>query len=83
MNNNFFLFDGRVFQQVEGAPMGSRLGPVLANIHMEWFESEALTGGVVPRIWWRYVDDIFCIWQHSQIQIDQFLDHLNSIEPPI
>ncbi len=32
MDQNLILFDGKVYQQIGGAPMGSRLSPVLANI---------------------------------------------------
>ncbi len=86
MDQNLFLFDGKVYQQIGGAPMGSRLSPVLANIYMEWFEETALAGApaeLAPKVWWRFVDDVFCIWKQCQESIPRFLDHLNGIEPQI
>ena len=33
--------------------------------------------------WKWYIDDIFGIWQHSETQLHNFLQHLNSISPKI
>ena len=31
---NFFLFNGQLYEQTDGVAMGSRLGPLLANVFM-------------------------------------------------
>ncbi|XP_071054382.1 uncharacterized protein [Onthophagus taurus] len=36
-----------------------------------------------PKLWLRYVDDIFVIWQHGQKRLQEFLDYLNSQHPMI
>ena len=36
-----------------------------------------------PSVWWRYIDDIFMIWQHGRENIDKFLNSLNSCHPSI
>ena len=36
---SYFLFDGKLYQQVEGAAMGSPLGPILANIFLCHYEA--------------------------------------------
>ena len=38
LNNTFFSYEGRIYEQLEGAPMGSPLSPVVADIFMEQFE---------------------------------------------
>ena len=62
--------------------MGSGISPVVANIFMEYVERQALTSfRKPPKIWIRYVDDIFCIINYSMI--DEFLQHINSISSNI
>ena len=36
-----------------------------------------------PRIWWRYIDDIFFIWQHGEDSLKQFIKALNACHPTI
>ena len=37
MDSTFFGFDDEIYEQVEGAPMGSPLSPVIADLYMEFF----------------------------------------------
>ena len=63
--------------------MGSPLSPVLANIFMEHFEQNALANSaLVPKLWKRYVDDIFAVWSHGKEHLNKFLSYLN-IHPSI
>ncbi|XP_074038819.1 uncharacterized protein [Leptinotarsa decemlineata] len=69
---------------VEGAPMGSSLSPVIANLFMMHFEKEALNNArLKPTMWKRYVDDIFIIWPHGKQELDRFVTYLNNIHPRI
>ena len=36
-----------------------------------------------PMIWWRYIDDIFFIWEHGEESLEKFLNKLNSFHPTI
>ena len=36
-----------------------------------------------PMIWWRYIDNIFFIWEHGEESLEKFLSKLNSIHPTI
>ena len=36
-----------------------------------------------PLVWWRYIDDIFMIWQHGEDKLKKFLKILNSCYPTI
>lgn len=42
LTTTYFTWNGTVYEQKEGAAMGSLLSPVLANIFMEAFEKEAI-----------------------------------------
>ena len=58
--------------------MGSPLGPILANIFMCHFESQALDrySGVKPHVYNRYVDDCFLLF-NDKIECNSFFEHFN------
>ena len=62
--------------------MGSPVSVTIANLVMEDAKERALaTVETPPRFWKRYVDDT-CTALPSH-RINEFLDHLNSVEPSI
>ena len=78
----YFRFQGRFYEQQEGAAMGSPVSAIVANIYMEHFEELALrTAPERPRVWKRYVDDTCCIIRREAV--DGFLKHLNNIRDSI
>ena len=82
ITSTYFSFQGKFYEQVEGAAMGSPLSPIVVNIYMENFEVEAITSAPnPPQFWKRYVDDTFTILQSSTK--DEFLERLNSIDQQI
>ena len=42
LTSTYFMWNGRFYEQMEGAAMGNSLSPVVANIYMEHFEELAL-----------------------------------------
>jgi len=73
-----FLFDGKMYDQIDGVAMGSPLAPILANLfmgHFEkiWIENYSLNK---PQFYKRYVDDIFCIFDNKE-DAELFFDYLN------
>ena len=64
----------------DGAPMGSPVSSVVANIFMERLEEVVLRTAVAfqLRIWKRYVDDVFSIVLRNGL--DRMLVHLNGID---
>lgn len=57
--------------------MGSPLSPTIANIYMEWFEVYAIKGSRNrPKLWLRYEDDKFVIWQHGRHTFKNFQEPL-------
>ena len=36
-----------------------------------------------PHLWWRYIDDIFFIWEHEEDSLTQFIETLNACHPAI
>lgn len=82
--SNYFELEGQLFRQDEGMAMGSPLSPIFANIYMEEFEQKAIASAQFqPRVWLRYVDDVFAVWSHGEDKLVEFTDYLNTISPTI
>ena len=82
---NLFLFNGKIYKQVDGVAMGNSLGPVLANIFMAHLEEEFMfseTNDLQPSFYRRYVDDTFCVFD-NQAQAERFLEFINNLHPSI
>ncbi|XP_055543038.1 uncharacterized protein LOC129728613 [Wyeomyia smithii] len=76
MNQNYFTFRGKCFKQTFGLSMGCKLSPLLANVFMSDFEEAAGKENYCPRVWKRYVDDVFALVKERYLP--QTLDLLNS-----
>ena len=48
LKSTYFVFQGKYYEQLEGAAMGSPLSPIIANIYMEEFETKALSTAPNP-----------------------------------
>ena len=82
--NSFFSFQGKYFEQIFGFSMGNPLSPVLANLFLEYVESELipLYSGSKPIFYVRYVDDVLAIVD-SNFSLDPFLNYMNSLFPTL
>ena len=51
---------------------------------MDEFETKAIDEyHLKPWVWWRYIDDVFLIWEHGEESLLEFLRHLNTLHPTI
>ena len=48
LKNTYFSFQGQVYEQVDGAAMGSPVSPIVANLYMEYLEQKALSTAPNP-----------------------------------
>ena len=48
LNNTYFSFQNKFYEQVEGVAMGSPVSPIVANLYMEYFEEKTLKSAVSP-----------------------------------
>lgn len=80
VKNIFFSFQNKVYEQTEGSPMGLSLSPLFAEVYMGNLEDKIMNGLVnKPRIWIRYVDDIFVIAKRVEVaDLFQYINSLNN-----
>jgi hypothetical protein len=84
LEGNDFIFDGKHYLQVSGTAMGKKFAPHYADITMAYWEANNLTRCEnQPRIYLRYLDDIFMIWEHPRETFDDFFNVLNTAHPNI
>ena len=76
----YFVYDGVFYRQKQGGAIGSPVSPVVTDIYVENFEVKALQSfsGVIPRVWWRYVDDAFMVTLEGMHE--EFFHHINSVD---
>ena len=74
----YFLWGGKLYEQVNGVAMGSPVSPVIAIFYMKSFEEHALTchSSLKPEVWlYRYVNDIFVVQNRGEEELHKFLAH--------
>ena len=60
------------------------MAPPYAIIFMGDLEERILKDwSFKPLVWWRYIDDIFLLWQHGEEKLKEFQDILNRYHPGI
>ena len=83
---NNFTFNRKHFLQVNGTAMGTRVAPTYANLFMAHIEESYVytyKDNSKPRIWFRFIDDIWGIFSGNSISFQNFVEHLNSIHDTI
>ncbi|CAF4387530.1 unnamed protein product [Rotaria sp. Silwood2] len=79
-----FLFDGKIYDQIDGVSMGSPLAPLLAEIFLQEFEKKNLSSfenlGIL--YWKRYVDDTFVLL-NPKFSTDKVCAELSKLHPSV
>ena len=84
LENNYFGFGEEVFHQVLGTAMGTKFAPKYANMFMGRLEERILESlPFKPYTWWRFLDDIFCIWTGTPEQLQETFEIMNNFHPTI
>ena len=73
------MYKDKMFRQIDGVTMGSPLGPSLANFFLAHIECKLFENEISckPRLYMRYVDDIFAVFSEN-CNFKDFFDLLNS-----
>ena len=67
LKNNYFQFLDKTCKQKRGTAIGTKFAPPYSILFMADLEKRLLSDiDLKPYIWWRYIDDIFLIWEHGE-----------------
>ena len=74
---NCFRFKEKYYHQQCGTAMGTPMAPGYANLFMNMVETQMLAEyekitGLSPKIWLRFLDDIFIVWEHGPDELSKF-----------
>lgn len=77
------VFEREFYEQTE-VPVGSPLSHIIAELYMESFEKKAhYIIPLQPRVYRRYVDDTFQVWQYGFEESQKYITALNGIHTEI
>jgi len=84
LRNNDFEFNGQFFLQILGIAMGRKYAPAAANIYLRQFDESAMHDyPIQPKLYSRFLDDIFAIWPGTRTQLQHYENFLNNLIPGI
>lgn len=79
LKQNFFEFNNRMYHQIRGTAMGTKMAPAYANIFMAELEKSFWEEQTIqPLLYRRYIDDILIIWGGTEEELEQCLRDLNN-----
>ena len=82
LKNNIFEFSNKTYKQIRGTAIGTKFAPPYAVLFMAALEEKILSKvKKKPRVWWRYIDDIFFTWEHGEESLKDFINEINSFHP--
>ena len=75
---NTMFFNGHFFHQIKGTAMGTAMAVSFANLFMSRLEQDMLNDyedqyNIRPKVWLRFIDDIFFIWSMEKKNLSIFL----------
>ena len=84
LKENSFQFNGENYLQCHGTAMGTKMAVAFANLFMAEIETKMLNqSNIKPRVWKRYIDDVFSLWDASKQDIDLFIEQANTFHSTI
>ncbi|CAJ0918735.1 unnamed protein product [Ranitomeya imitator] len=87
LKDNYFMFEYTFYIQQQGTAMSSNIAPPYTIAYMAAFEKDFFYTHPLfldhCKIWRRYIDDIFCIWEEPIESLLQFDSYINNIWPKL
>ena len=80
----FLLLVKKALKQLRGTAIETKFAPPYSILFIAELEEETLREvKLKPYLWWRYINDIFFIWEHGEEKLKEFIDVLNKKHPTI
>ena len=82
LENNVFEHNGEIYRQKQGTAIGTKMAPSYAILFMAQLEELILNlSSNKPLVWWRYIDDVFLLWEHGEDSLREFLEFITLFIP--
>lgn len=82
LKQNYFIFNDNIYIQKEGLGMGNPLSGMLADVLLNKMENKLIKDleNKDPEIkWWRYVDDVWVLYNSKKITSEEILESCNKM----
>ena len=80
LKKNYFTFNNNIYRQIQGTAMGTRMAMSYTNIFMKYIEIQLIdTSHKKPKMWLRFIDNIFVIWGHDRNELENFIHLANNL----
>ncbi|CAJ0947639.1 unnamed protein product [Ranitomeya imitator] len=87
LRENYFMFQDTFYAQQQGTAMGANVAPPYTISYMAAFENDFVYNHPLfiahCRVWRRYIDDVFCIWDGPVESLLPFDQYINNIWPEL
>ena len=84
LTENSFEFNKINYLQTHGVAMGTKTAVSFANIFMAEIETNLIQqNNTKPRVWKRYIDDVFSLWDYNRNEVERFIEEANTFHPTI
>ena len=81
---NYFESDGKVKKQLLGTAIGTKFVPTYASIFIDKLDSYFLKSQeLTPLLWYRYIDDVFFVWNNGEEKLASLINVLKNYHPNI
>ena len=78
LKHNIIKFGKKIVTQKTGTAIQARFARCCSNLFMEKFEEKILRKvEFKPHLLWRYIDDIFFLWDHGIEKLKSFIHKIN------
>ena len=84
LKSNYLQLLNKTFKQKQGTTIGTKFAPPYSILFIADPKQRLLSYvDVKPHIWWRYIDEMYLIWEHGEEYLKLFLEKINKIHPAI
>ena len=82
--NNILTFRKKTLKQKRQTAIGTKFAPPYSILFVAEMEEEIIKESEYkPYLRWRYIDDIYSLWENGENKLKSFIDKINKVHPNI